>query len=98
MLIAISDDSNINRNENEKISSYKDLQIEVSRVWKVRTEIVAVVIRKLGTIKKGLDQNFQLCPGQSSAVELQVTLMSTAHVIRKCWGKSLWSVVDIRTY
>ena len=67
MLIAISDDSNINRNENEKISRYKDLQIEVSRVWKVRTEIVAVVIRKLGTIKKGLDQNFQLFPGQPSA-------------------------------
>ena len=38
----------------------------------------------LGIIKKGVDQNLQLLPGNLSATELQkITLMSTAHIIRK---------------
>jgi len=35
------------------------MEIEDSRMWKVRTKIVPVMIGALGTIKKGLDQNFQ---------------------------------------
>jgi len=50
---------------------YKDLVIEVSRVWKVRTKIVPAIIGALGTIKKGLDQNLQVLPGHLSAIELK---------------------------
>ena len=56
-------------------------------MWKVRTKIVSVIIGALGTIKKGLDQNLQLLPSHPSVTELQkVTLMSTAHSIRKVLG------------
>ena len=56
-------------------------------MWKVRTKIVSVIIRALGTIKKGLFQNHQLLPGHLSATELQkITLMSTAHIICKVLG------------
>jgi hypothetical protein len=62
---------------------FKDLEIKVSRMWKVRTKIMPALIGALGTIKMGLDQNVQLLPGQSLAIELQkVPLMSTAHCIR----------------
>jgi len=85
--MAIPADSNGNTKETEKRSKYKDLEIEVGRMWKVRTKIVPVVIGALGTIKKGLDQNLQLLPGHPSATELQkVTLMSTAHIICKMLG------------
>jgi hypothetical protein len=53
---------------------------------KMRTDIVPVITGALGKIKKGLDQNIQLLPGHPSAVELQVTLMSSAHIIRKVLG------------
>jgi len=69
--IAIPDDSNINTKEAEKLSKYTDLEIEVSRMWKVRMKIAPVIIAALGTIKKGLDQNLQLLPGHPSAKELQ---------------------------
>jgi len=69
--IAIPDDSNINTKETEKLSKYTDLEIEVSRMWKVRTKIVPVIIAAIGTTKKGLDQNLQLLPGHPSAKELQ---------------------------
>ena len=52
----------------------------------VRTKIGPVTIGALGTTKKGLDQNLQLLPGHLTATELQVTLMSTAHIICKVLG------------
>ena len=56
-------------------------------MWKVRTKIVSLIIRALGTFKKELDQSFQLLPGQPSALELQkVSLMSTAHVSPEVLG------------
>ena len=47
------------QNKTEKLSQYKDLEIEVNRMWKVRTKIVPVVTLALGIFKKELDQNFQ---------------------------------------
>jgi hypothetical protein len=62
---------------------YKDLEIKVSRMWKVRTRIVPVTAA-LGTVKKGLNQSLQLLPGHRWTMELQkVTLMSTPHSICK---------------
>jgi len=44
---------------------------------------VPVIIGALGTIKRGLVQNFQLLPAYRSAIELKkITLISTAHSIR----------------
>jgi len=58
--VAIPDDSN-NIKENGKLSKYKDLNIEVSRMWKERTKIVPTITGTLGTNKKGLDQNLSCC-------------------------------------
>jgi len=81
--MALPDDSNVNTKETEKLSKCEDVEIEVSRMWKVRTEIVPVVIGALGTIEKGLDQNLQFLPGHPSATELwKIALMSTAHSVR----------------
>jgi len=58
------------------------MEIEVNRMWKVRTKIVPIIIGAIGTIKKGLGHNLQ-----PSAIELQeTTLMSTSHIIRKVLG------------
>ena len=80
--IALQDDPNIYRKETGKLSPYKELDIAVSWMWKVRTKTVPVAIEALGTVTKGLDQNLQLLPGHWSAKELQkVTLMNTAYSI-----------------
>ena len=55
--------------------------------WKdAQWNIVPVMIGTIGTITKGLDQNLQLLPGHRSARELQVTLMTTAHIILTVLG------------
>jgi len=70
----------------EKLSKYKDLEIQVNRMWKVRTKIAPVVTGALGAVKKGLDQNLKFLPGHPSARDLQITLRRTAHIIRKVLG------------
>ena len=83
----LPDDSNVNTEETEKLRKYKDLVIEFSRKWKLRTKIVLVVFVALGTLKKGLDQNLRLLSGHPWAIEPQkITLMSTAHSIHKVLG------------
>jgi hypothetical protein len=44
-----------------------DLEINISKMWKVRIKTVPVITGALGTIMKGLDQNLQLLPGDLSA-------------------------------
>jgi len=56
--------SNNNTKEIAELSKYKDLEVEVSRIWMVRTKIVPVIIGALETIKKGLYQNLQMLPDQ----------------------------------
>jgi hypothetical protein len=85
--ITIPDYSNVNTKETEKLISFKDHEIKVIRVWKMRTKIVPVIIGALGTIRKGLDQDHQLLPSQLSTTELQtITLMSTVHIIHTVLG------------
>jgi hypothetical protein len=77
----------LTKKETEKPSKYKELDIKVRRMWKMRAKIVPIINRALGTIKKGLDQNLQLLPGHPVAIELQkIKLMSTAHIIHKVLG------------
>ena len=47
---------------------------------------VSLILAALEIIKKELAQNLQLFPGHPLATELQITLMSTAHIIRKVLG------------
>ena len=50
--IALPDDANINTKETDELSKYKDLEIEVRRMCKVRTNTVPVITGALGTITK----------------------------------------------
>jgi hypothetical protein len=80
--MAISnDDSNFNTKETEKLSKYKDLEIEVSRMCKVRTKTVPVVPEALETIKKRLDENVQFLLGHLSTTELQKITRYNKHSI-----------------
>ena len=44
----------------EKLSKYKDLEIEIRKMWQLKTIIVSIITGKLGLIKKDLYQKSQL--------------------------------------
>ena len=49
---AISGDRNVTKKEAEKILKYKDLTIEIQRMWKLKTKVIPVIIGATGTISK----------------------------------------------
>jgi len=43
------------KKEAEKMLKYKDLAIEIQRMWKVETRAIPVIIGATGTISKSLE-------------------------------------------
>jgi len=53
--VSIPAEKIISASEEEKITKYQDLRIELERLWKTKTKIVPIVVRALGSISKRLD-------------------------------------------
>ena len=68
----------------KKLTKYKELEIEVERMWGLKTTTVPVVIGALGTIKKDMESYSNKIPGNINIHELQkITLLSTAHLLKR---------------
>ena len=54
--VACPSDTNLVNKRNEKLRKYKDLRLEVARLWNKRTSIVPVIIGALGSIPHDIDK------------------------------------------
>uniref|UniRef100_H3AYE9 Reverse transcriptase domain-containing protein n=1 Tax=Latimeria chalumnae TaxID=7897 RepID=H3AYE9_LATCH len=73
--IACPIDYNIGEKEQEKIMKYQDLKMEIEKLWKVRVEMIPVVIGALGEVTKKhkdyikkIDESIQLEDLQKAAL------------------------------
>ena len=81
---AISGDRNVIKREAEKILKYKDLTIEIKRMWNVKTRVISVVIGATVTLSKSFRKHVRNIPGHHDVKELQKTaILSTAHILWK---------------
>ena len=72
------------KKEAEKILKYKDLTIEIQRMWKVKTRVIPVKIGVTETISKSFRKYISTIPGNHEVMELQKTaILGTAHILRK---------------
>ena len=72
------------KKEIEKILKYKDLTIEIQRMWNVKTKVISVIIGATGTISKTFRKYVSNVPGKREVKELQKTAtLGTAHILRK---------------
>ena len=55
--VSVPSDRNTLMKVIEKPSKYKDLEIETTRMWGMRTKMVPVIVGALGLIREGMDQN-----------------------------------------
>ena len=70
--------------EIEKLSKYKDLEIEINRMWNMKTVVIPVIIGNLGMVRKTCDKWIKQIPGSTNIDMLQkITLLGTAHILRK---------------
>jgi len=67
-----------------EILKYKDLTIEIQRMWNVKTRVIPVIIGATGTIFKSFRKYVSDIPGNHDVKELQKTaILGTAHILRK---------------
>jgi hypothetical protein len=72
--VAISGDRNVIQKVAEKVLKYKDLTIEIQRVWNVKTRVILVIIGATGTISKSFRKYVSTIPGNHEVRELQKKL------------------------
>jgi len=78
--VAMSGDRNVIRKEAEKILKYKDLTIEIQRMWNVKTKAIPVIIGATGTVSKSFRKYVSNIPGKHEVKGLQKTaILGTAH-------------------
>ena len=82
--MSIPTDQNIPAKEFDNLSKYKDLEIKIQRMWKLRTSTVPVIVGALGMVKKGCQKHLDTIPGEPQLQEIQkIVLTSTTHILRK---------------
>ena len=79
------------KKEAEKILKYKDLTIEIQRVWNVKTKVIPVIIGATGTISKSFRKYVSNIPGKHEVKKLQKTaILGTAHILRNRVTGPVW--------
>jgi hypothetical protein len=82
--VAISGDRNVIMKQAEKILKYKDLAIEIQRMWNVKTNVIPLIIGARGTISNSFRKYVTNVPGIHEIKELQKTaILGTAHTLWK---------------
>ena len=85
--MTVPSDRNIALKEIEKKSKYKDLEVEIQRIWQMKTIVLPVVIGALGTAKKGMVENIEKVAKGASVTEIQkICMLESARILRKVLG------------
>ena len=81
--VAISGDRNVIKKEAEKILKYKDLTVEIQRMWNVKTKVIPAIIGTTGTVSESFRKYVSNIPGKHEVKELHKTaILGTAHILR----------------
>eukprot|EP00795_Rhopilema_esculentum_P009739 gene9739-18238_t len=81
---SIPSERNVSIKEVENLSKYKDLEIEVTKMWEMKTSTVPIVVGALGLVKRGLEKYASQIPGHIQIEELQkIALLISAHILRR---------------
>ena len=84
--ITVPSDRNIALKETEKKCKYryKDLEIEIQRMWHMKTVVIPVVVGALGTVRKGMVENIKKVSERANMTEIQkICMLGSARILRK---------------
>ena len=82
--VAIPGDRNVIKKEAEKILKYKDLALEIQRIWNVKVKVIPVIIGTTRTVPESLRQHLRNMAAKHAIGELQTAaILGTAHKRRE---------------
>ena len=81
--VAIPADRNLVHKEAKKKLKYKNLCIDIQRMWNLKCTIIPVIIGATGVVRS-LRGNLEAAPGKHSIDSLKkIDVLGTSHIIRK---------------
>jgi hypothetical protein len=69
--VAIPSDKNVTQKEAEKKLKYKNLSIEIQRMWNMNCFVIPVIIGATGIVSRSSQKCLETIPGQHSIDSLQ---------------------------
>ena len=80
--IAVLSDTNIESKYREKVDHYKDLDIELSRLWQKQVIIIPIIVGSLGCVKSNLYKALKdpSIEAERHSYTLQKTAVSPQHI------------------
>ena len=82
--MSVPPDRNIALKETEKKNKYKDLELEIQRMWQMKTIVIPVVVGALGTVKMGMVENIKKVSERATVTEIQkICMLGSARILRK---------------
>jgi hypothetical protein len=82
--VAIPADRNVVQKEAEKKLKYKNLGIEIQRMWNLECTVIPVIIGATGVVTGSLREHLEAVSGKHLIDSLQNTaVLGTAHIMRK---------------
>jgi hypothetical protein len=82
--VAIPTDRNVIQMESEKQLKYKNISIEIQRMWNMKCFVIPIIIGATGIETRGLKKYRETIRGKHSIDSLQKTaVLGTSHIIRE---------------
>ena len=82
--VTIPSDRNIALKEIEKKSKCKDLELEIQRMWHLKTIVIPVAVVALGTVKKGKIGNIEKASKSANVTEIQkICMLGSARILKQ---------------
>ena len=81
--VTVPSERNVSAKEVEKLSKYKDLENEITRMWDMKTLTIPVVVGALGLMKKELDRHNSKIPGEIHIREMQKLCFLEQHTFQE---------------
>ena len=82
--MTVPSDKNIALKEIEKKSKYRDLELEIQRIWHMKTIVIPAVVAALGTVKKAMIENIKKVSERATVTEIQkICVLGSAPIHRK---------------
>ena len=79
----VPSDRNIALKEIERKSKYKDLELEIQKMWHKETLVIPVVVGALGTVKKGMVEDIKKVSERTTVTEIQkISMLGSARIVR----------------